>query len=120
MRVPVLLTMMIALSESLLFSDSSKYGVRRQQLLLQRSWDVNMDDDDTRIVMDSIIEQTLNNLYGRSRQGVEGPQQEVIDCSMRELKAYHKLYGNVLVPPHFVFPDDGSCSADLQAFHWEK
>ena len=76
-----------------------------------------MDDDDTRIVIDSILEQTLNNLYGRSNQATRrGPRRQLLNCNVPELQAYYKLYGNVLVPPHFVFPDGNGCPAALVGF----
>ena len=112
--IVTLFVMLMALGESLLMPPS-KCRSRTQFPL--KVWDVNLDDDDTRIVIDSILEQTLNNLYGRSVQGLRGPpKRELINCSLPELHAYHKLYGNVLVPPHFVFPADGSCSVALAGF----
>ena len=110
----VLFLMLIALGEGLQISPRD-CSIRKQ--LINKAKNLNMDDDDTRIVIDSILEQTLNNLYGRSNQATRrGPRRQLLNCNVPELQAYYKLYGNVLVPPHFVFPDGNGCPAALVGF----
>jgi hypothetical protein len=85
-------------------------GLTRQRLSHLSSgradYGYDYDDDDARVVIDSILESTLNNIYGRSHSA-RSQQKAVrwIDCWVDELEHYYSLYGNVLVPPHFEFEE---------------
>ena len=91
--------------------------------------DMSMDDDDTRIIMDSILEQTLNTFYGTStRASREMGLRAQINCHTAELLHYHNLYGNLLIPPTFIFALDddefggvplGDIVAGIRQQYWQ-
>jgi hypothetical protein len=90
----------------------SRHGIGRTQQRLSRpctshgDYGYDYDEDDARVVIDSILESTLNSIYGHSHSA-RSQQKAVkwIDCWVDELEHYHSLYGNVLVPPHFEFEE---------------
>lgn len=78
---------------------------------------VEYDADDARIVIDSILESTLNKIYGESVSSRSSGQPiQWIKCSVDAIIQFYELYGHVLVPPTFVLPDDSSVRDEHRGF----